>query len=151
MNPLTSLLNELESKIPLWDKLDLSVSASPVGWHIEHSLLVIKRIIKAVESSDPANYKWKFNLNRNYVFTFRKIPRGKGKAPKSVTPAGLIEPTTLAKELEAVRATIPALDSLQPDHYFDHPYFGMLNLKAARKFLVLHTKHHLAIINDIIQ
>lgn len=68
------------------DKVNTSVSSANVGWHIEHSLLVIIKMISALTASDPAQYKWKFNLARAIVFTINKFPRGKGKAPDAVNP-----------------------------------------------------------------
>jgi len=43
------------------------------------------------------------------------------------------------------------LDSLKPGNFVIHPMFGHLNLKATKKMLKLHTRHHIDIINDIIK
>ena len=150
MNRLTVLIDNLETKIPYSDKLNTSISQSPVGWHIQHTLLATKKIIQAIEGSNPPNYKWKFNLTRSFVFTFNKIPRGKGKAPKSVIPNEPFEPSVLHREIEELKSKINVLDTLNANNYFDHPYFGSLNLKATRTFLEIHTKHHIAIIDEII-
>ncbi len=40
MDKLLKLLNELENNIPNSEKLNLSVSKSSVGWHIEHTLIM---------------------------------------------------------------------------------------------------------------
>ncbi len=151
MNKLLTLISDLETKVPYCDKVNTSISQSPVGWHIQHTLLTIKKIIAALQSSNPENYRWKFNLTRNFVFTFNKIPRGKGKAPKSVIPKEPYTAAGLIKEMHVLKSEINVLATLNPRHYFDHPYFGSLNLKAACKFLEIHTKHHIAIINEILQ
>jgi len=150
MNNLLALISELETKIPFCDKQNTSISQGPVGWHIQHTLLATKKIIGAVENSDPKKYRWKFNLTRSFVFTFNKIPRGKGKAPQSVIPNEPFEPSALQKEVEIVKSKVNTLDTLETNNYFDHPYFGNLNLKAAQKFLEIHTKHHLTIIDEIL-
>jgi hypothetical protein len=149
MNKLTALLNELETKIPYHEKINTSVSASSVGWHIEHSLLVCNQIVAAVEKSNPQDYAWKFDFKRTIVFALNKIPRGKGKAPASVLPAGAASPEKLTTDLQILKETIKKLTTLPPNHYFKHPLFGLLNVKATIRMLKIHTKHHLAIIDDI--
>lgn len=151
MNNLLMLIDELGSKIPYWSKLDNSVSQSSIGWHIQHTLLATKKILIAVESSDPKKYKWKFNLTRSIVFTLNRIPRGRGKAPKSVIPNEPFEVSAILNEMEALKTRIRLLDRLNSNSHFEHPYFGSLNLKTTIKFLEIHTKHHIAIINEIIK
>lgn len=151
MEYLNKLVNELESNIGFTDKVNSSVSNASVGWHIEHSLKVITQIIDAIEKSDPKEYKWRFNFGRTLVFSFNKIPRGKGKAPKTVIPEGNITNETLKHHVQKTRFVIKKIESLDPNHYFKHPYFGNLNLKPTKKFLGIHTGHHLKIINDIIK
>lgn len=151
MEKLIALINELETKIPHSEKINTTISAGSVGWHIHHSLLVCLQIIQAVEKSDPKNYKWKFNLNKSFVYTFNKIPRGKGKAPESVKPKELMDTAEMKKTFELLKARLPVLETLQPNNYFNHPYFGNLNVKATIKMLKLHTKHHISIINDIVK
>ena len=41
MKNLETLLNQFESRIPLFAKENSEISKSNVGWHIEHSLLTI--------------------------------------------------------------------------------------------------------------
>lgn len=150
MNKLLTLINRLESKIPELDKKNESVSQNGVGWHIQHSILVVQRIISAVEGSNPASYTRTFNFSRTLVFTLNKIPRGRGKAPKSVVPTGIFTAESLFTEVQQLKIRINVLDTLNSNQYFEHPYFGKLNLKATRKFLEIHTLHHLAIMDDII-
>ena len=151
MKKLVALINELETKITYSEKINTTISAGSVGWHIHHSLLVCLQIIQAVEKSDPENYSWKFNLNKSFVYTLNKIPRGKGKAPESVKPKELIDTAEMKKTFELLKARLPVLETLQPNNYFKHPYFGNLNVKATIKMLKLHTKHHINIINDIVK
>lgn len=86
MDKLEELIKILERKTHNWEKFNPEISGSPVGWHIEHSLLAVNNIITALQNSDPENYIWKFNPTRVLVMTLNKIPRGKAKAPKSVQP-----------------------------------------------------------------
>jgi len=151
MNRLTTLINELETKIQHSEKLNSTVSKEPIGWHIQHSLLVCLQIITTIEKSNPADYKSKFNIKKFVVYTLNKIPRGKGKAPESVIPKTAVNADELNKDFQLLKARLTVLNTLQLNNYFKHPYFGQLNLKATVKMLKLHTKHHINIINDIIK
>lgn len=151
MKYLNNLIDELEQHILFLDKTNASVSKASVGWHIEHSLKVLTQIIDAVEKSDPNTYKWRFNLKSTLVLSFNKIPRGKGKAPKTVLPEGNITHDTLKHHVEKTRFMMNKIENLHPNHYFKHPYFGDMNLKPTKKFIAIHTNHHLKIIKDIIK
>ena len=150
MHKLLKYVKELESKIPNQEDYNAEISKSNVGWHIEHILLTNKMILEAVEKSNPANYSWSFKLSRIVVFTMNKIPRGRAKAPKVVFPKTYDE-QTLLEHLKIVTEKIQGLENMSSDKYFDHPYFGNLRLNKTIKFLEIHTKHHLEIINDIIK
>jgi hypothetical protein len=150
MNKLLIYVKELESKIPNLEDYNPEISKSNVGWHIEHILLTIKMIIEAVEKSNPADYTWSFKLSRIVVFTMNKIPRGRAKAPKVVVPKTYDE-QTLLEHLKIVTLKIQGLEKMSSDKYFDHPYFENLRLNKTIKFLEIHTKHHLEIINDILK
>jgi len=150
MQKLLKYIKELKSKIPNQEDYNPEISKSNVGWHIEHILLTNKMIMEAVEKSNPANYTWSFKLSRIVVFTMNKIPRGRAKAPKVVVPKTYDE-QTLLEHLKIVTLKIQELENMSPDKYFDHPYFGNLRLNKTIKFLEIHTKHHLEIINDILK
>lgn len=151
MSKLNQLLNELEQKLPYWDSHAPVISKSSVAWQIEHSLLVITRVIAAISKSDDKDYKWKFNLMRTIVLTTGHIPRGKAKSPSSVRPEENINKTELRQQIIAAKEKIDQLNTLSPLQHFEHPYFGNLNLKRTIRFLETHTEHHLKIIEDIIK
>jgi hypothetical protein len=151
MTQLHSLINELETKIEHSEKINAAISKAPVGWHVHHSLIVVSQIINAMEKSNPAEYQYKFSMRKLIVYTLNKIPRGKAKAPEVAMPKEKINADEMKKSFELLKNRLAVLDTLQPNNYFRHPYFGNLNLKATIKMLKLHTKHHLNIINDIIK
>ena len=150
MEKLLKQVKQLEIHIPDYAKLKPTVSAANVGWHIEHSLMVFVTIITGLENSDPALYKGSFTMNKFLVYALNKIPRGKARAPKIVQPVGEMIPENVLPQVEKAVAKIKALANLQKHHHFPHPYFGSLNLKETIKFLTIHTKHHLNIIEDIL-
>ena len=152
MQELHRLLDQLESDISSFDKVNLTVSSGSVGWHIAHSLKTIDQIVTACKHSNPSEYQWHFNFKRFLIMSVaKKIPRGKAKAPKIVRPEGDISPETLNLSLEKVRENIKDWKSLDKNAHFPHPFFGVLNKKETEKFLILHTKHHKMIINDILK
>lgn len=149
MRNLEYPLSELYTYIPHSDKINKSISEVDVGWHIEHSLLVIIKIIETVCKSDPAQYKWKFNFIRTIVFFQNKFPRGKGKAPDSVIPKQ-IEKTDFETLFAATREAIERLKKAERNQFFLHPVFGNLSKKNTFIMLDIHTRHHTQIIKDII-
>lgn len=151
MEKLLKQVRELEAHIPDYAVLQPTVSAANVGWHVEHSLMVFVTIIDALENSDPALYKGGFNMKKFLVYALNKIPRGRGKAPKVVQPLGDANPEKIIPQVEKAITKIKGMESLHKHHHFPHPYFGNLNLKETIKFLTIHTKHHLNIINDILK
>lgn len=147
---LQKLVNELETHVLNLEKTKPTVSSQNVGWHIQHSLLVITQIITALEQSNPKEYKWKFNFWRLVVMGRNKIPRGKGKAPSRVLPKEAITKELLVSTINNTKNRIHTLDSLERNHFFTHPFFGDLNLKPTVQFINLHTQHHIDIIKDIV-
>ena len=150
MNKLDILLNQLETKIPHHEKLNQKASHASIGWHIEHSLLTLNGITDFLIKSNPNDYKWKFNFIRIVVLTMGKIPRGRAKSPEVVQPKENIDKNSLLIHIIETRNKINELKTLSKDRYFEHPFFGKLKLQQTINFLEIHTKHHLDIIEDII-
>lgn len=152
MQNLHHLINQLESKISQFETTNLVVSNGSVGWHIEHSLKTIDQIVSACKNSEPSKYQWHFNFKRFLIMSIaKKIPRGKARAPKIVRPEGDINQETLALSLSKVKENLVNWENLEKNAHFPHPFFGVLNKKETENFLVLHTKHHLMIVKDILK
>ena len=151
MNPLLPLLHQLESHISNFEKTNPNVSNSTVGWQIDHCLLVINGIIGQLEISDPSKFQPKWTFPKFMVFTTGKIPRGKAKAPKVVIPTQVATQEELFAKLAAAKNNVLKLDSFSENQFFNHPFFKDLNVKQTKKFLTIHTKHHLKIIEDILK
>lgn len=151
MNKINELILQLEKKQSVSDKENKAVSLKPVSWHLQHSLLVIQQICYALQNSNPTEYKWRFNFWRLVVMGKNKITRGKGKAPSRVLPKEEITAELLAETFAKTKQDVVKLTNLQANHFFNHPFFGDLNLKPSKKFIALHTQHHLDIIEDILK
>lgn len=149
---LEQRIDELESHIANAAVGNNRVSRQAVGWHIHHSLKVIHSILDTLAKSDPNGYKWEFNFNRAvFLTTLGWFPRGTAKAPRLVRPPENVDLDLIREELEAVRSKQGRLDILPAGTHFKHPYFGVLNMASARRFLDVHTHHHLKIIRDILK
>jgi hypothetical protein len=107
-------------------------------------------MITAVEHSNPADIKKKFNPKRSLVLMLGKIPRGKAKAPDAVKPGAEINRATITGLIEKARQKAESFEKLSQDKFFTHPVFGDLQLNQARKIIAIHTDHHIKIIKDII-
>jgi hypothetical protein len=151
MKNLDAIVPELATYIPKYNQYKTAISEAAVGWHIEHSLLVIKQITATVAQSEPKLYKSKFNVKRFVVFLTKTIPRGKAKAPKVVIPSEEITVDLLQESLKNTYQAITYLKDCEANQYFMHPFFGQLNKKQTIKFLAIHTEHHLKIIRDILK
>jgi len=149
MKNIEQLLDDLTAFVKDSDKMNASVSLANVGWHVENSLLVIKKMVSALTASDPTRYKWKFNLSRAIVFTINKFPRGKGKAPDAVNP-NQIEKIDIDVLFANARQKIEDLKKADPNKFYEHNIFGVLNKKNTFIVLNIHTNHHVPIIKDII-
>ena len=151
MSKLQHQISELESHISNLEKTNPSVSNSTIGWQIDHCLMVINGVIPQIEVSNPTEFHAKFNFNRFMVFITGKIPRGKVRAPKIVTPLGVATAEDLKANIEIAKNNVSKLNNLPKNSYFKHPFLSDLNVKQTEKFLVIHTKHHLKIIQDILK
>lgn len=147
---LAQLIEELEKNISNANKIDQSISQRGVDWHIDHSLKVIIGVIKSLIKSEEKDYKWKFNFIRLVCLTLAYFPKGKAKAPKVVNNREEIQLADLSSQLQLVKELLANKSKLKPQSNFKHPYFGLLNLKQSQRFLAIHTKHHLKIIEEII-
>jgi hypothetical protein len=151
MKNIDAMMPELASFIANHNQSNQAISEVSVGWHIEHSLLVIKQITATVAQSEPKLFKRKFNMSRFFVFLTKTIPRGKAKAPKVVIPSDHITAESLQESLKNTYQAITYLKNCEELQYFMHPFFGQLNKKQTIKFLAIHTDHHLKIIRDILK
>lgn len=150
MERLAALISQLQSRIRHHECINAAVSKASVGWHIEHALLTLNMVIDLLGKSNPVHYKYKFDLRRSVVLLLGIIPRGKVKAPKAVQPNTNFDMHTLQQHVALSKEKLNDLRSLHAGHYFTHPFLGDFKLKNATRFLQVHTKHHLKIIDDIL-
>ena len=151
MKNLDAIVPELATFIPNYNQSNRAISEVAVGWHIEHSLLVIIKICESISSSNPEKYQWKFNLKWLIVSVIGSLPRGKAKAPPTVIPESVLSATSLKESFSLAKTAIESLKKCYPNQYFFHPFFGKMNQKSTLEFFSIHTNHHLKIIKDILE
>lgn len=150
LQKISLVLDKLDAHIENHSISNFRISKGNIAWHIDHSLKVINNVIIAVQKSDPTSYKNDFSFLGKVFFKLGYFPRGKAKAPKHVKPPEVILKEDLISQMQLAKANIETLLSLDKNAYFKHPLFGNVNTKRVNHFLVLHTNHHLKIINDIV-
>lgn len=148
---LHAQLNEMKQYISEKDAIDHAVSSVPIDWHLSHSLKVINNIINSLESSNPEDFKKEFSFWRVLIFLTRKIPRGSGRSPKVVLPPDTITAEDLKEEWIRAKQNVSLLNSFPQKAHFKHPYFKHLDRNQTKKFLEIHTEHHLKIIREILE
>ncbi len=147
---LEKLLKQLEENIPFHEYENLRVSKVNVGWHVEHCLIAMVSITDALSKSNPADYEPRINLARFILLKAGRFPRGRAKAPQQGLPSGIVNAESLRTHCADAKVKTRELDAIAANHFFHHPYLGNLNVKRAKRFLIIHTQHHLKIIRDIL-
>ncbi len=151
MKNLDEQLNELENYIPQYKLNSPATSAGSVGWHITHCLLTMANVMAAVSRSDAASYTPKKSLLKFVVMNSGFIPRGKVKAPKIVQPIGVDDEVVLKEKLLQAKKSLASINSWNARQYFDHPIFGHVPANKTKRFIAVHTNHHLKIIREILR
>jgi len=151
MRKLLKLIDQLALQIPNADRMNHDVSDANIGWHIEHSCLVIIKIAETIVKSNPNDYTTKFSFTKIMVFLTGKFPRGSAKAPKSVLPVENITEQHLLESIAKAKQAINEIKECHKNQFFMHPIFGNLNVRNTLNFYCIHTNHHLSIIQDILK
>lgn len=151
MKNIKDQLQKIESLVPKIDVTDETVSKASVGWHLEHSLLIINSSLKGLTMTDPKDYKPKFSLKKFVFLNFGVIPRGKIQAPKQFFPVEIPTQESIMKLINLAKDRLEAVKDLPEKSFITHPFLGDFDKETALKFLGLHTNHHLKIVDDILK
>lgn len=120
--------------------------------HLDHTIKVAASIVNRLLQADAPRGERPLSFIGRLVLLFGWIPRGVGKAP-----ARLQGTQCTAADLHASLTKLEGkIDLLAAEHLDDargaivpHPRFGDLVPTVALRFLMLHTRHHLRIVEDI--
>ena len=144
-------LTKMRKLSEYWEAHNPAVSSVHVGWHLVHALKVITRVCQILEKSDPRDYKSGMNLFRSRVFLSGSLHRGRGHAPRSTQPDGEVTQREILEGLGEAKTAIIHLEELPAGANFYHGALGQLDLEQTKRFLEIHTQHHLEIIKDILE
>ncbi|WP_299114710.1 DUF1569 domain-containing protein [uncultured Winogradskyella sp.] len=147
---LSPLLIEIENSIQYRDRKNLEISKVDIAWQLDHILKTINRITEVLESSNPKDYTSSTNAMRIMSLTTGYIPRGRAQSPDVVRPPEIILTEDIYTQLKEAKANAIKLKQLHKDSNFEHFVFGQLNKAQTIRFIEVHTKHHLKIVNDIL-
>ncbi len=145
------LIADIEKYIPLSSKYNENISKRGVDWHLDHILKVLNSICIAAQNSNPNDYSPKFSLYKSFILFSGYMPRGKGRSPKSLNNLEQIKLDDLLRQFEWAKSHLSQLENLSSKHHFKHPLFGHLNKEQTKRFIKVHSHHHLKIIKDIIE
>ena len=146
-----SFLDAFEAHIENRDRAAAEVSKWSVGMQVHHSLKVAAGVFQAVAESEPGAEKPTFSFLKFIVMLTGRIPRGKAKAPKIALPEESPSEEELRQLLDRARKNLKTLKEADPACYFKHFKFGVLNRDQSVKFVEIHSRHHLHIIDDILK
>jgi len=151
MENITNQLQKIESLLPKIDVTNNQVSKASVGWHLEHSLLILNSSLKGLTMTDPKDYKPKFSVKKFVFLNFGLIPRGKIRAPKQFIPLEVPTQESILKLMSLTKERLEAAKNLPEKSFITHPFLGDFDKKTTLRFLWLHTNHHLKIADDILK
>lgn len=79
------------------------------------------------------------------------FPRGIVDAPDVTKPSDSPTEAAIQRALLKCRKRVDRLATVQPDATAVHPYLGPMQRDEVIDFLLIHLKHHLSIIDDIVK
>ncbi len=147
---LRNELNQIEYYLIYKDSYNAKVSKVSVAWHLNHCLEVINEISKALLTSNPERYTDKLSMRHIFSLFIGYIPRGKIVHYTSPHQKTSMKIKDLVAKLIRARDVIEEIESLEERLNYIHPVYGGLNKRQSRRFIEVHTKHHLKIIRDIL-
>ena len=127
-----------------------SVSSKSIGWHLHHLSLTNVGVLYSLHKNEPGNFTEEKNRIRENVFGRGTIRRGVVQAPDAVNPEDVPQEERIKALLEKQRALFSTIDTLPASAYFQHPFMGPLDKKASIEFMVIHNKHHLSIVEEVL-
>ena len=119
--------------------------------HIHHLCLAMEGVCESLLASEPPTPPVRRSLLTAAVFLSGRIPRGRAQSPDPVIPTPGISGEALSSMLDSSAAQLNAAAVAHPQQWFRHFAFGVLDRDQTLKFIRIHNRHHLRIIDDILK
>jgi len=158
MTELSETLALCESMMDHADALAPEVSSWSVGQHLEHILIVASGFAVALASgrrpaperrtSDAAEREQRYS--KQSVLVHGRIPRGTIKVPPAGEPSGALDSNALRRLLAKTESRLERSRQVPETTLAYHPLMGELTRNEVFRFLEVHTRHHLVIIDEIL-
>ena len=127
-----------------------AVSEWSIGMHVHHCCLAMIEICQSLIASSPPTPRSRFSLLRALVFLSGRFPRGRGRSPDVALPKQDVPPADLWTLLDQAERILTEVHDLDRKTWFRHPVFGVLDRNKTLRFILIHNRHHLRIISDIV-
>ena len=129
------------------------ISAWSPAEHLDHTYKVSMSIVRRITEESAKPSRRGINLVGRVILLLGWIPRGRGKTPERLSGAictGAHIEAALGR-LEQALGTLP-MDAVAASRspIVPHPMFGGLTPSQALRFIVVHTNHHLRIVDEIL-
>ena len=144
-------IEDLRAAVPHGSEARPLVSAWSVGMHVHHCCLSMIGISRTLQKSTPPRPRATPSLQRSVVLKLGYIPRGRAKSPSPVIPNPSVTPDELLELLDESVVHVRDAHTLARDRWFVHPLLGLMDRDAALKFVLVHNRHHLRIVADILR
>lgn len=144
-------LAELRAVVPGAAVLVPAVSKWSAGMHVHHVCLAMIAVCKSLVASEPPPPSSGFSLVTSAIFLTGRIPRGRGKSPDQAIPSAGVSRQELDSLLTESEHRIEEARQVSADHWFRHFAFGVLDRDRTLKFIGIHNRHHLRIVQDILR
>ncbi len=126
-----------------------AVSEWSIGMHVHHCCLAMIKICQSLVASTPPTPRSRFSFLTALVFSSGRLPRGRGRSPDAVLPKQDVPPAELRTLLDRSERMLTEVHDLDRRTWFRHFAFGVLDRDKTLRFILIHNRHHLRIISDI--
>ncbi len=127
-----------------------AVSEWSIGMHVHHCCLAMVGFCQSLIASTPPTPRSRFSLVTAVVFSSGRIPRGRGRSPDVALPRQDVSPAELWTLLDQSERILTEVHDLDPKTWCRHVVFGVLDRDKTLRFILIHNRHHLRIISDIV-
>ncbi len=153
--PIQESLSELDRQFERMRTLvqraqerDEAVSGWTVGDHLEHICTVAAGFGVVLITGRGPVFEAAMPEARHMVLSDGHIPRGKIKAPPAASPKGLASIDAYTRMLDKTLTRLKSAAQQPDERTADHPLLGTMTRDEVLRFVVVHTAHHLGIIDD---